>query len=879
MISSLQRLKVAAIAFIWIAQPTHGSTALANVYEFVFGDGNRVRFTFSQSNDDIDFYDSKGKRIKHFEAVVLAVPIPKEGPNPLNQVSLPREVFGLPTEARPHKIDLYIKETSLQKNTNQTKKSTYTSDGESRFIELGLPIPPHAVKKPQPDLVYPAKNHLKTENDRLFWVKSDGEKVRLNNNPHQLNRAGGRPDTRTIRHNGNSYIVISIEADRGSGETYILRESDGKWIRIGNEAARMDSLHEKDGILELAGIPRAIDLDRFDIESKIQTKRQTATAMTLPYPELNSLLVNEKPVSEKIDPEVERGIYLGILQNELGSSVVLGEAGTGKTTLVKAIVQKIAQGKSPIPRTWRFLEVNPQTLGAGTGPIGEIEKRIQDLTQSTQERPTFIVMDEFHSMRGQGTHSENSNDVFQMLKPAMASGDFKVIAMDTVHEFYPAFIGDSALMDRINIVQTTEPTRHEEIRPILESWLKKHDHPMPDSNVLDRVIDLSNEFNATGAQPRKAIALLDRVYADLLLSGRPTETPKTVDIERTAVNTYHIRPDQFNRDAKRKKIRELRAKLDKAVVGQPEAKDVMVELKAQSAAGLNNPNKGEGSVLLVGPPGTGKTELSKSLAEALDLPFVKIEMNQYIHGKSVDDLLQEVAAALRKNAASVILFDELEKAHVTIQDGLLSLLDNRRFNLAEKVNTSYNGSKRTLSMSAKHATLLFTSNAGGDLIQERSTAPEMKPIGFNKPSTNRLSIMRVSNHELMPELKKKISGPLLDRFEAIAVTRPPSKDEFSGIIRLHTEQELAQIAKNQKLHFKIANLDSFIDSMADQYYTAGISSREVPRLIQKDLKRDLAKIILQQNLEPGQEIHLEYHPQNDTRRGCLLPIVRRLIAE
>jgi ATP-dependent Clp protease ATP-binding subunit ClpC len=428
------------------------------------------------------------------------------------------------------------------------------------------------------------------------------------------------------------------------------------------------------------------------------------------------------------DDEIRRVVQV-LSRRTKNNPVLIGEPGVGKTAIVEGLAQRIASGNVPqILREKRVLSLSLGPLVAGTKYRGEFEGRVKRILDEVKRaaRDVILFIDELHTLVGAGA-AEGSLDLSSMIKPELARGELQCIGATTFDEYRKYIESDAALERRFQPVMVEEPTIEQTVailRGLRAKYAAHHKIEIPDA-ALEAAATLSARFIADRFLPDKAIDVVDEAAANAAMAGA-----SVLDTERIAgvISRWTGIPQGTLSDAQRAGLLALEAQLEERVVGQSAAVRTVAEAIRRARAGLKDPRKPVGGFLFVGPSGVGKTELARSLAHALfgtDEALVRLDLSEYTESHTISRLLGappgyaghdepgQLTEPVRRRPYSVILFDEIEKAHPDVAAILLQILDDGRVTDAKG---------RTIDF--RHAIVILTSNLdAGDL--DGSLRPEL----------------------------------------------------------------------------------------------------------------------------------------------------------
>jgi ATP-dependent Clp protease ATP-binding subunit ClpA len=432
----------------------------------------------------------------------------------------------------------------------------------------------------------------------------------------------------------------------------------------------------------------------------------------------------------KLDPligrelETERTMQV-LCRRRKNNPVFVGDPGVGKTAMAEGLAQKINSGDVPeILKDVRIFSLDLGGMLAGTKFRGDFEQRLKGVIQALQRMPNAILfIDEIHTIVGAGATSSGSMDASNILKPVLATGDIRCIGSTTYEEYKNHFEKDRALSRRFEKIEISEPPVKETIQILkgLKSRYEDHHGIVYTDSALKSAAELSAKFLNDRYLPDKAIDVIDEAGAFVRLSGSARrKNINPADIEKIIAKMARI-PTRSVSTSDRIKLENLDKDLKSVVFGQDEAIQSLVTAIKRTRAGLGAPGKPVGSFLFTGPTGVGKTEVSRQLARILGVEFLRFDMSEYMEKHTVARLIGAppgyigfdqgglLTDGIRKHPYSVLLLDEIEKAHPDLFNILLQVMDHATL-------TDNNGKKADF----RNVILIMTSNAGSREMSNRS---------------------------------------------------------------------------------------------------------------------------------------------------------------
>lgn len=569
--------------------------------------------------------------------------------------------------------------------------------------------------------------------------------------------------------------------------------------------------------------------------------------------------LNERARARKIDPligrkkEVERIVEI-LAHYKKKNPLLIGKPGVGKTAVVEGLASLIEQKMVPKALEGSIVySLNVGNILAGSKFRGEFEDKVKGVLKDFEKMKAkegikpILFIDEVHQIIGAGNGGQKEGvDLSNMIKPGLASGDLSCIGATTEDEYNQKIIKDKALMRRFQTVKIDEPTEKETLRiieqgikPVLEKF---HNVKYP-KDVLEKAVSLSGKYITTQFFPDKAISVVDSVGARLNTTVAGQRKTATVDDVEEIVSIVTGTPVSAFKDKKGKdEYVDLADEIKKSLFGQDEAIEKVVEQVELSKAGMADEGQPVGSFLLLGPTGTGKTELAKQIAAQTDSNFKKINMSEFSEEHSVAKLFgappgyegHEEGGILTNEIMNfphtVLLLDEIEKAHRKVYDALLGILDGA---------TMTDGRDNEVDFS--NVLILMTSNAGA-----AAAAETKRPLGIhiNVEESEQKKKFEVAqdivNSTFAPEFRNKLSG--------ILHFNPLSKDIMLKIVDKFVRIAEVKLA-GKGIKLKVDKRAK--DLMAERGYDPKMGARPIKREVDNSITKKLIKPILKGELKKG----------------------------
>jgi ATP-dependent Clp protease ATP-binding subunit ClpA len=575
-------------------------------------------------------------------------------------------------------------------------------------------------------------------------------------------------------------------------------------------------------------------------QSDVKLTGQQATEILTEHCTDLTALAQQNRLEPMIGRAEELDEMITVLARKFKANVLMvGDPGVGKTAIVEGLAQEISAGR--VPEFLKGHEVWGLEVGsllAGSKYRGEFEEKFKAVITALETKKNCILfVDEAHTMKGAGASSQSSLDMANMLKPSITKGSLKVIASTTWEEYYESFEKDRALMRRFHRVGIDEPDAGttEQILIGLSPRLESFHNVLIDTEAITAAVELSGRYIHDRKNPDKSIDLLDGACAKERVkdAGNVTITKDMIMAQLSRVTDVPM--DRLENESSAKII-ELESNIKQKLYGQDAAVDRVLERVYINFSGIGNTKRPIASFLFLGPTGTGKTELAKLLSEHLDMKLLKYDMSEYQERHTVSGLIGappgyvgfedgnlgggKLISDVSKHPFSILLFDEIEKAHPDVINIMLQMLDEARI-------TSSNG--KTVDL--KNCIIIMTSNLG-------ARDNENNNIGFGQALEKTGSEDKAMKEFFKPELRNRIDCVCkFDKLDTLAIKK----------VVLKFVDELKDSLMNKNIQLTLS--EPVIDMLADKGYDSKMGARPLGRKIDELIRVPLSKRILFDRLE------------------------------
>ncbi|MBQ7895249.1 MAG: ATP-dependent Clp protease ATP-binding subunit [Oscillospiraceae bacterium] len=562
--------------------------------------------------------------------------------------------------------------------------------------------------------------------------------------------------------------------------------------------------------------------------------------------------LTEMAASGKLDPvvgrqnEIMRAIQI-LSRRTKNNPVLVGEPGVGKTAVAEGLAQCIAQGKAPgCLKNKRVVALDISAMLAGTKYRGDFEERVNSVLKDVKRAGDVILfVDELHTIIGAGS-AEGAIDAANILKPALGRGEVQIVGATTPEEYRRHIEKDSALERRFQPVKIEEPDRNRTLQMLhsLKTGLEKHHKIKIDDEAVVAAYEMSVRYISDRFLPDKAIDLLDEAAAAASICGG--KKLLCDDIAQTVSNWTGIPVSGLDK-SESERLLELESSLKKRIIGQDEAITAVAKAIRRSRVGLKNGKGPVGSFLFLGPTGVGKTALCRALAETVygdEKAMIRLDMSEYMEKHSVSRLIGsppgyvgyedggQLTEKLRRKPWSVVLFDEIEKAHEDVWDILLQIMDDGHLTDSAGRRIDFG-----------NALIVMTSNVGAKAIVEQK-----RPLGFE---TRSVSDDEQMHSKVKEELRSTFKPEFLNRIDETIVFHRLSSEDMLHI----TDTILAEVKQNfEKLGLGLQVPEEAAKWIADGVANEKYGARPLRRAVRRNIEDQAAEMLLEGSIKKGDNL-------------------------
>ena len=551
--------------------------------------------------------------------------------------------------------------------------------------------------------------------------------------------------------------------------------------------------------------------------------------------------LNDEVTKNKVDPVIGRvdeleNIALALGRRSKNNVILVGDPGVGKTAIAEGLAYNIVKGAVPeFLKDYKVYSLDISAMLAGSKYRGDFEERFKMVLKGLAKKgKTVLFIDEAHMISGAGSASNSANDLANMMKPALSKGNIKVVASTTWEEYRKHFEKDRALMRRFQRITVDEPTLEVTLQILkgIKKYYEGHHNVKIKDDALQAAIKLSVKYQTDKKLPDKAIDLIDLACSRFNLKLADERIIGEPEIQFELAKMINM-PEEKIAETESSNLANLQENLAQVVYGQELAISEVVDKIIVAQAGLKSENKPVGSFVFMGPTGTGKTETAKQLASNLGVKLLRFDMSEYQEKHSISKLIGsppgyvgfeedagQLITQIQEAPNAVLLLDEVEKAHPDVMTVLLQLMDNGFI-------TGSNGKKAD----CRNLILILTTNAGAQ-------SAEKNAIGFGAQDKDYSDA----------DLKKFLTPEFRNRLDGVVTFNKLGKETMVKIVGKFID-ELREQVKEKGIRVKI-NKEA-TEWLLNKGFDPKMGARPLARVIDKEIKRDLAKLMLFGELKNG----------------------------
>jgi ATP-dependent Clp protease ATP-binding subunit ClpA len=632
-------------------------------------------------------------------------------------------------------------------------------------------------------------------------------------------------------------VLVAIFSERESHAVYYLQEQDMTRFDAVNFISH--GIAKEPGLSVTRGVDGAEDEGADDRANRKGTEALDAYCVNL----------NVKAAKGKIDPligrqsEVERTIQV-LRRRQKNNPLYVGEPGVGKTAIAEGLARRIVNGEVPdVLKDATIYALDMGALLAGTRYRGDFEERLKAVLRELEElEGAILFIDEIHTVIGAGATSGGAMDASNLLKPSLASGSLRCVGSTTYKEFRNHFEKDRALVRRFQKIDVVEPTVDDTVKILkgLKPYYEKHHNVRYTGEAIRAAVELSARYIHDRMLPDKAIDVIDEVGAAqmLLPASRRKKTISVKDVEAVVAKIARIPPKSVSKNDT-KALQNLDRDLRTVVFGQDKAIEALSAAIKLSRAGLREPEKPIGCYLFSGPTGVGKTEVTRQLARILGVQLQRFDMSEYMERHSISRLIGAppgyvgfdqgglLTDAIDQHPHSVLLLDEIEKAHPDLFNILLQVMDHGKL-------TDHNG--KTIDF--RNVVLVMTTNAGAaDMAKPAMGFGREARIGDDLEAVNRM---------FTPEFRNRLDAVI--GFDSL------QPDTVSRVVDKFVMELEGQLADRNVIIELSAEARKWL---AEKGYDITFGARPLGRVIQEYIKKPLAEELLFGKLAKGGVVRVD----------------------
>ena len=631
-------------------------------------------------------------------------------------------------------------------------------------------------------------------------------------------------------------VLVALFAERESNAVYFLQEQDmTRYDAVNYIAHGLAKDPSFSDVKPVAGTEEPNQSEDSD-PNQAEVKKESALKKYC-------VDLNERSKEGGIDPligrdsEVERCIQI-LCRRRKNNPILVGDPGVGKTAIAEGLAYKIVSKEIPkVLANAIIYSLDMGALLAGTRYRGDFEERLKAVMTELEEHPDAVLfIDEIHTVIGAGATSGGSMDASNLLKPALQGGLLRCMGSTTYKEYRQHFEKDRALSRRFQKIDVNEPSIEDTIKILkgLKSYFEKHHDIKYSSDAIKTAVELSARYIHDRKLPDKAIDVIDEAGAaqQLLAESKKRKIITVKEIESVVAKIARIPPKSLTKDDAQN-LQDLESSLKRVVFGQDFAISALSSAIKLSRAGLREPEKPIGNYLFAGPTGVGKTEVAKQLADTLGVELIRFDMSEYMEKHAISRLIGAppgyvgfdqgglLTDGIDQHPHSVLLLDEIEKAHPDVFNILLQIMDHGKL-------TDHNGRK----VDFRNTILIMTSNAGASDMAKSA-------IGFGRDKRE---------GEDTAAIERIFSPEFRNRLDAVISFASLGREIITKVVEKFVLQLEAQLM-DRNVTFELSQKAA--EWLGEKGYDEKMGARPLARVIQEEIKKPLADELLFGKLAKG----------------------------
>lgn len=520
-----------------------------------------------------------------------------------------------------------------------------------------------------------------------------------------------------------------------------------------------------------------------------------------------------------VDLEIKMDVYEALAR--ASGVAILSPGKVGVDDVIKSIAADVFYGRSPrMFRDFEFLYFSSVDIDTNTKYRGEFDEKVKAIIDYSIAHPkTIWIVDSMADLIDSGKAQNSHSGFYDKIKDRIADGTIRMIGLEDIDLYYN-FMTDSQLARNFEVVKLNTLEEWEDIETRVVSYFEKKWNLDFSKDLLLEAHKLVSLGDVTGFEPQRTIKFLEGVVAAFLVREQNPNQIQIADLHRFAIKKYGFDPEEFSLDAAREKLSHLREHLESNIIGQPDMIKAVVQGAKLTYTGTLDPGKARLGVLLTGDRGLGKTEIAYQYGKALGRPVFRLAMGEYSTAEAgvLERLKYDIYKQLSKNPYSVLFFDEMDKAPMFIQNGLLALFDGKTFMVRESFSRGGTGG-RYVHADISRADIIFGSNAGVEYLRNSMGGAKSGSIGFIQSLEKEKKVDSLSFEKFLSE-GKELSPYIVSRINTIAVAQYPTEESFATALNYHIDKTIKEIENRAKIKVRMTKvtLKNLVNALAEKFF-------------------------------------------------------------